>query len=469
MTNTNKITFLGAAGEVTGSRHLLETEHGKILLDCGMFQGHRHEAAEKNKSFSFRPADLDEVILTHAHIDHCGLMPLLAKHGLTATIHCSTATAELASIMLLDSARLQKSDAEFFNKIHAAENLRIEPLYSEQDARLALAKLQSHTQNSPFALCNQSVEAKLLNAGHVLGSSMAELTLNISGNRRKILYTGDLGRRSSMLMAAPQSPKDIDYLIIETTYGDRLHEDPGNAQTRLETLINRAITDKSKIIIPSFALERTQEIIFLLDRLNNAGKLKNIPVFVDSPMAINITGLFNKHREDFYFNDEFRSYSKNDKDPFGFDYINYVHTKEESQALNEKDGPMIIISASGMCEGGRILHHLRNNIGNEKAVILIVGYQAQGTLGRRLRDGANRVKIFGMEHAVAARVEVMPFFSAHADRDDLLAFIKGLNKAPKQIFLVHGENDSRAAFAQTLREAGFTNIISPDPGQTADL
>lgn len=468
-TGGTKISFFGAAGEVTGSRHLLEAGGKKILLDCGMFQGHRRESLDKNRSFPVRPAELDAVLLSHAHIDHCGGLPLLAKKGLKAGIYCTGATKELASIMLMDSARLQVADAKFFNKIHRADGLRIEPLYKEEDSRLALTKFKACDFGAEAHLAGGTVSAKFLNAGHVLGSAMVQISAPAGGGRRRILYTGDLGRRASILMRSPEIPRDVDYLIMETTYGDRNHAPVDDAEARLTAVIQRAITEKGKIIIPSFALERAQEIILILDKMRRSGAAQEIPVYVDSPMTVSITELFNKYKDSFSFDERFKDYAKMDKDPFGFDYINYVRTKEESQALNEAEGPMIIISASGMCEGGRVLHHLRNNIGRENTTILLVGYQAAGTLGRRLQDGADKVKIFGLEHDVAARVEAMNFFSSHAGKDDLVAFVKGLSRPPKKIFLVHGDPADRAAFAGTLRAEGITNTVSPDFGQSFDL
>jgi metallo-beta-lactamase family protein len=463
------ISFFGAAGEVTGSRHLLRAGGKKILLDCGMFQGHRGESLDKNKTFPFRPAELDAVLLSHAHIDHSGGLPLLAKKGLKAGIYCTAATRDLASIMLLDSARLQEADAKFFNKIHAAEGLKITPLYTETDAKLALSRIKACDFGAEAHLAGGTISAKFLNAGHVLGSAMTLIKAPAGNARRSILYTGDIGRRSSLIMRRPEVPPDVDYLMIETTYGDRLHEPADDAAARLEAVIERALASKGKIIIPSFALERAQEIIFILDKLHRSGALRDIPVYVDSPMALSVTELFNKHRNGFSFDDRFKDYAAMDGDPFGFDYIHYVRTKEESQALNETDGPMIIISASGMCEGGRVLHHLRNNIEKESTIILIVGYQAAGTLGRRLQDGANKIRIFGLEHNVAACVETMHFFSSHADKADLLAFVKGLSRPPRKIFLVHGDPGARAAFAAALSAEGVSNVISPEFGQEFTL
>ena len=488
MTSDNKfaISFHGAAGEVTGSRHLLEVNGKNLLLDCGMFQGHRSDADSKNRTFRFPPASVDAVLLSHAHVDHCGLLPLLYRNrsaslnnnfagprpsealakgdGCDAPLYSSPATAEIAAIMLADSARLQEGDAQFYNKIHAAEGLTIEPLYTEEDADTALAHLHPIDRSTEFAPI-PGVSARFLNAGHVIGSAMSQLDIDGPAGPRRLLYTGDLGRPETLLMEAPVPPQGVDYLVIESTYGDRLHEPLGDAEGKLAEVIKRAVKENGKIIIPSFALERAQEIIVIIDKLRRSKSAPDIPVYVDSPMTVSLTEIFNKHREDFCFDEKFRDYARTDGDPFGFDYIRYLRSKEESQTLNNKPGPMIIISASGMCEGGRVLHHLRNNIEKENTTVLLVGYQAEGTLGRRLQDGSPKVRIFGLEHEVWARVETMHSFSSHADKNDLLAFIKAINPAPKKIFLVHGDPKAREALAGTLDQAGIKNVFRPELGE----
>ncbi len=465
--NKAKISFLGAAGEVTGSRHLLEANGSTILLDCGMFQGHRSDADSKNRTFTFPPASVDAVMLSHAHVDHCGLMPLLYRNGCDAPLYATSGTAEITAVMLADSSRLQVADAQFYNKIHAAEHLSIEPLYTEEDAALALGHMKPTDYNSDFEPA-PGVTARFLNAGHVMGSAMTQLDLETSGGRRRILYTGDLGRQEALLLETPAAPEGVDYLIIESTYGDRLHEKLEDAAGKLAGVIKRAVKENGKIVIPSFALERTQEIIFIIDKLRRDKSVPEIPIYVDSPMAISLTEIFNKRREDFCFDDKFKAYARMDGDPFGFDYIRYLRSKEESQSLNNKSGPMLIISASGMCEGGRVLHHLRNNIGTESTTILLVGYQAAGTLGRKLQDGIKKVKIFGMEHEVWARVETMHTFSSHADKADLSVFIKAVNPA-RGIFLVHGDPEARSALSAALAADGVKNVKCPAMGEVFEL
>jgi metallo-beta-lactamase family protein len=465
--NRTTIAFHGAAGEVTGSRHLLTVGGKTLLMDCGMFQGHRTDADQKNRTFRFPPASVDAALLSHAHVDHCGLLPLLYKNGCDAKLYASPSTAEIAAIMMADSARLQEGDAEFYNKLHAAEHLSIEPMYDENDAKLAGAHFE-HVEYGKAFNPIPGVTAAFSNAGHVMGSSMTTLDIATAGGRRRLVYTGDLGREETLLLETPVPPSGVDYLVIESTYGDRLHEPLTDASGKLADTIKRAWKEGGKIIIPSFALERTQEIILIIDKLRHDKSVPEIPVYVDSPMAVNLTEIFNKHRGDLCFDGKFRDYARADGDPFGFDYVHYLRSKEESQTLNNKRGPMIIISASGMCEGGRILHHLRNNIEKESTTILLVGYQAQGTLGRKLQDGEKKVKIFGMPHDVLARIDTMHSFSSHADKNDLLAFIKDVNPA-RGVFLVHGDPEAREALSAALAAAGFKNVKCPMMGEEFEL
>lgn len=465
-----RMGFHGGVGEVTGSRHLLEAEGLKVLLDCGLFQGHRKEALAKNRDIPFDPAGLDAVLLSHAHVDHCGNLPLLVKRGFSGLIYCTEATLEIAAIMLRDSARLQQSDAEFFNKIHARQGSRetIEPLYDETDVDACLARFAPRPYMTWVEL-NDKVRFRFHNAGHVLGSAMIEAEVKTAKGVRRVFFTGDLGRRKSLLMDPPDVPKTVDYLLIESTYGDRNHDPVDRVESLLKAVVDRAVAEKGKILIPSFALERTQEIIFVLEKMIRRGQIPMIPVYVDSPMAVNITEIFSRHLDGFSFSPEFKDYVAREGDPFDFKAIRYVRTAPESQALNDKPGPMIILSASGMCEGGRILHHLRNNVDKDTTTILIVGYQAEGTLGRRLQEGSKKVKIFGLEHEVWARVETLHTFSAHADQSDLMWFMKSLDPRPRKIFLVHGDPSDRAALKELLRADGITRVECPEYGDVFDL
>lgn len=469
MSDALTIGFYGAAAEVTGSRHLVSLGNSRVLLDCGMFQGHRQQSLDKNRSFPFPPESLQAVVLSHAHIDHSGALPLLYKKGVEAPLWCTPATRELISFMLLDSARLQESDARFFNKIHAADHQTIAPLYGEEDVRHCLGHLRAHDFGSPVEAA-PGISASFLNAGHVLGSAMVQLDVSVPGGKRRILYTGDLGRRRSLIMQPPQPPQGADYLLIESTYGGRSHAPLDGLAEGFAAVIGRVIAEKGKLLIPSFALERSQEIVYLLEKLRREHGIPPIPLYVDSPMAMEITGIFDRNLKDSGFSPAFKAYSaKTGDDPFGLETVRYVRTKEESQALNDVPGPMIILSASGMCEGGRILHHLRNNIDKDTTTILIVGHQAQGTLGRRLQDGAKKVRIFGLEHEVWAKVETMHGLSSHADQDDLLAFVAALDPKPRKIFLVHGDPEEQAALAQGLEAAGVSGLIRPQFGQVVAL
>ncbi len=465
-----RIGFYGGAGEVTGSRHLLEAEGLKVLLDCGLFQGHRKESLDKNRACPFDAASVDAVLLSHAHVDHCGSLPLLVKKGFRGPIRCTAATREITAIMLMDSAHLQESDAQFFNKIHArrGDAERIEPLYTKDDVEACLKLFVSH-QYEEWAALSDKVRFRFHNAGHVLGSAMTEVEVKTAKGLRRVFFTGDLGRRKALLMDPPRVPKNADYLLIETTYGDRVHEPVDRVEGILKTVVARAIAEKGKILIPSFALERTQEIVFVLEKMVRRGQIPKIPIFVDSPMAVNITEIFSRHLDGFSFSPEFRDYAAQEGDPFVFQNVRYVRGVEESQSLNDMPGPMIILSASGMCEGGRILHHLRNNLDKDTTRVLLVGYQAQGTLGRRLQEGAKKVKIFGLEHPVWAHVQTLHTFSAHADRDDLMAFLTGLAPRPRRTFLVHGDPAERDALAARLKAEGWDRLERPEYKDSFEL
>ena len=457
-----KITFHGGVGEVTGSRHLLETDGAKVLLDCGLFQGHRRDAISKNPDLPVDPAKLDAVLLSHAHIDHSGGLPILAKRGLSGPVYCTVPTADLCSIMLLDSARLQEEDAKFFNKKHQDSGERIEPLYGEDDARAALARLTTAGYGDEL-VPGPGLKARLLDAGHVLGSAMIEVDAMVGASRRRVLFTGDLGRRESLLMRAPGVPKAVDYLVIESTYGGRKHEPIADAETRLGEIVRRTAEEGGRLLIPSFALERTQEILFLLRRLKRGGAIPDVPLFLDSPMATEITGIFQRRPE------WFKTPIDGDPDPFGLAGLKILRTPDQSKSLNDRSGPFVVISSSGMCEGGRILHHLRNSIDRDDTTILLVGYQAEGTLGRRLFDRAEKVKIFGLEHRVWARVETMQSMSAHADGDDLVWFVKSLDPRPRRVFLVHGGTENRAALAERLKAEGIDRVSAPSYGESFQL
>jgi metallo-beta-lactamase family protein len=437
-------------------------------LDCGLFQGHRRESIDKNKTFHFSPASLDAVLLSHAHIDHSGALPLLGKLGFRKSIHCTRPTADLARIMLMDSAFLQEEDAKFFNKIHQSDKERIEPLYTKEDAEKVLSLFVAHEYGEWFSL-SENVRACFLNAGHVLGSAMIYVEVNTPKGVRRILFTGDLGRRKSILMDPPLVPKNVDYLLMETTYGNRRHEPLEQVEKIFAEAIHQCAREKGRILIPSFALERTQEIVFILEKMRREHKIPTIRLYVDSPMAVGITEIFDKHLTSSSLSPSFKEYANKKGDPFGFLNVRYMRTVEESKSLNELPGEKIILAGSGMCEGGRILHHLRNNIDKDNTQILLVGYQAEGTLGRRFWDGAKKVKIFGLEHEVRAQVKVLQNLSSHADKDDLTWFLKGLDPRPRKIFLVHGDASQQEGFAEEIKRAEGISVLRPQFGQNFNL
>ncbi|MBI4667818.1 MAG: MBL fold metallo-hydrolase [Elusimicrobia bacterium] len=467
-----RISFYGGADEVTGSRHFLEADGACILMDCGLFQGHRRQAIDKNRQFPFRAKDLSAVLLSHAHIDHSGTLPLLAKTGFSGAIYSTGATQDLCNIMLMDSAHLQQEDAKFFNKIHqrAGDTERIEPLYTQEDAGRCLELFAPQDYEKPV-IVSDNVRAHFLNAGHVLGSAMimVEASAGRSAAPRRLLFSGDLGRRKTILMNPPKPPKNIDYLLIESTYGGRVHDPLEKTEEILAAIVRRAADENGKVLIPSFALERTQEVVFILEKLRREKRIPEMPLYVDSPMAVDITRVFQKHLDHFTIDPEFKDYINDMDDPFGFKTVHYVRSVEESQRLNDLEEPAIIISASGMCEGGRILHHLRNHMGKETTTILLVGYQAHGTLGRRLMEGATKVKIFGLEHDRWARIVTLHTLSSHADKNDLIDFIERLEPRPRRIFLVHGDPEDRLSLAGHLKTAGIGNVEVPKFGDTFEL
>jgi metallo-beta-lactamase family protein len=462
------ITFFGAAREVTGSRHLLEVGGKKILLDCGLVQGRREEAEKKNRTFPFDVNEIDAVIVSHAHIDHSGNLPGLVRAGYTGPIHCTRATAGLLSIMLMDSAFIQEKDIHFVNKRHRRRNEPTkEPLYTEKDAEKAINMLTAQFYGKPFSVV-PGVTATFKDAGHILGSALTILDLEENGTRHRLCYSGDLGRPHLPIIRDPETVAGVDSLIMESTYGNRLHESTEDIPDLMEDLLNRAHARGGKIIIPSFAIGRTQEIVSALKELFESGRVPEMPVYVDSPLAVNATDIFKEHEE--CFDEETLTLLRDEKtDPFGFRLMRYVRSVDESKSLNKKPGPMIIISASGMCEAGRILHHLRNNIENPDTLVLMVGFQAAHTLGRRLIDGPEEVKIFGEPHPLRAEVKVMDAFSAHADKNELVNWVEGLEDKPKKIFIVHGEETQALSFSETLQEAGHTQVVVPELGQTHQL
>lgn len=469
------IKFCGAASTVTGSQHLLEINGKKILLDCGMFQGKREESFQMNRKFLFDPKELHAVVLSHAHIDHAGNLPTLALKGFTGEVYSTPATRDLCSIMLLDSAYIQEKDVEFVNKRRAKKNQPMfNPLYTVDNAKQILTQFKTVSYNKAFPIngFGDDVKVTFTDAGHILGSASVVLEIKENGRTYKIGFTGDLGREDLPILRDPDFMGDVDYLITESTYGGLYHEPASKIEQGLLETITEALSTNGKIIVPSFSVGRTQEIVYELSKLRAAGKLPEFPVYVDSPLSVNATEVFKLHPE--CFDEETYKLIALGVSVFGEKSVDYITDVQESKKLNSISGPMMIISASGMCEAGRILHHLANNIGNKKNTVMIIGYMAEHTLGRELIKASDKpgytVKIFGEEHVVKARVRILNSFSAHADSGELLEYIKKFDRTRlKKIFLVHGEPLQQGNFKTILNSNGFKNIEVPERGNEYEI
>jgi metallo-beta-lactamase family protein len=437
-----------------------------VLLDCGLFQGRREESDRLNRTFGFDPTTIDAVVMSHAHIDHSGALPALVKQGFKGPIHGTLATADLLSVMLRDSATIQEKDTEFANKRHRDLPPR-EPLYVLADADRTMERVHGHPYYEPIPIV-PGVTATYYDAGHLLGSAVVVLQLSEANAKKTLIFTGDLGRKNVPILRDPEVPPDVpDALIIESTYGDRVHAPIEQMEDHLVELVGRVFARKGKIIVPAFAVGRTQELVYTIARLLRAGRIQGTAVYVDSPLAVDVTEVFRRHPE--AYDTEIRKILETTGDPFGFKLIQYVRSVEESKALNDLSGPYIVISASGMAEQGRILHHLRNGIEDARNAVLIVGYQAANTLGRRLADGAALVRIFGETFERKAEVVVMHEFSAHADRVELLEWVNRLKQKPPRAYAVHGEEAQSLAFAAYLREAGIPQAEAPQMGEHVEL
>jgi metallo-beta-lactamase family protein len=457
-----KLKFLGAAREVTGSKILLTTDRGKrILFDCGMFQGKGLETDGMNRDLGFDPADIDHIILTHAHIDHSGLIPYVYKLGFRGSVICTNATRDLCSIMLADTAYIQEHDTKTFNKRRAKKGLPlVTPIFDQEDARKCMDLFIGVPKEMKFRI-DDNIKVRFTNTGHMLGSGVANLMVNENGNTRRIAYTGDIGRPSSRILEPPKPFPQTDILITESTYGDRLHQDNVSADEELLRTVIHTCSDKGgKLIVPSFSVGRTQEIVYSLNNFFNSGKLPRVEIFVDSPLAVNATTIFRMHPE--CFNKEILHVMQTDEDPFGFNSLTYITRQEDSKKLNDYKKPCIIISASGMAEAGRIKHHLANNISNPRNTILMVGYCSPVTLGARIARGEKEVSIFGTVYKVNAEVRSIDSFSGHGDYNEMINFLNCQNKeAIQQTFLVHGEYETQMKYAARLEEEGFKNIRIP--------
>lgn len=447
-----KLKFCGAAGTTTGSQHLLEVNGQRILLDCGLYQGRRKDAHEVNCCFPhFDPKTIDQVVLSHAHIDHSGNLPNLSSKGFEGNIYATFATRDLCSVMLADSARIQKSDAEWLNKHRLKDGLPpVEPLYSPVDAELCLRQFVNVGYNRKLMIA-KGVELTFIDAGHILGSAQVILDIEDEddGQKKRLLFSGDVGRGGNDLLRDPVAAEGVDYLIMESTYGGREHELGTGADDRVAEVLQDALKKGGKVIIPAFAVERTQQLLYVLHQLFENGTIPEVPVFVDSPLAVNATEIFRLHPE--CFNEEVYDTLFERSNPFGFEGLTLIRSVSKSKELNADNGQAIIISASGMCEAGRILHHLKNGIEDPKTTILFVGYCAQNTLGYRIRSGDETVKIFGKEYKLRAKVEIMDSFSGHADHSELMEYFAEIEGPKKKVWLVHGEEDRSQALCKALQ------------------
>jgi metallo-beta-lactamase family protein len=456
-----QLEFLGAAGTVTGSMHLLTTDGGRrILLDCGLYQGRRAEAFEINSVLPFDPSDLDAIVLSHAHIDHSGNLPSIVRGvaggRFAGRIHATHATRDLCTIMLGDSAGIQESDAAYLAR---KGKKVVGPLYTTQDALATLQLFSAESYHAPFRVTDD-VQCTFVDAGHILGSAMVMLDVTENGATRRLCFTGDIGRPGRPLLRDPEPIGDVDFLITESTYGGKAHPPFPDLMEQLRLVIHETVLRGGKVIIPAFAVGRTQDLVYLLNVLFEEGRLPRIPIYVDSPLAVNATDIFRLHPE--CFNADVTELLKHDPDPFGFATLEFSRTAEESKAINRSQQPCVVIAASGMMEAGRILHHLRHTIEDARNTILVMGFQAENTLGRRIVDREDDIKIMGERYSVRAQVRQLPGLSAHADHGELVAHISGCDrKRLKKIFLVHGEPDAAVALRSGLLDAGFADVEIP--------
>jgi len=462
-----ELTFLGAARTTTGSMHLLSVNGSRILLDCGLYQGRRKEALERNRNLPVDPASVDACVLSHAHIDHSGNLPTLVRNGFGGHIWSTSATKDLCGIMLLDSAYLQARDVRHVNKRRKAQGKALfEPLYEEEDVLATYHHMKGigYLDRREIA---PGVFITFFDAGHILGSALTAIDVEENGKSRRVLFTGDLGRVGMPILEDPQIVEGVDALITESTYGNRRHAPEQDVKESLRTMAETVISRGSRLVIPAFSVGRTQQVIYLLCELWAEDRLPEIPVYVDSPLAIRATRVYDDHEE--CYDREMMDLIRAEGNPFGMKSIRYTESVDESKALNQVDGPAIIVSASGMCEGGRILHHLRKSVPNPDDVILIVGYQAQHTLGRRLVDRKEPIRIFGSEYELNAEVHRIEALSAHADRDELLAWFDACCPDVGRAFVVHGEAEQAEALGEALRKRGVGSVTVPKPGDAVSF
>lgn len=465
-----KLTFYGAAREVTGSKILIETEHGKnLLLDCGQFQGKGLETEEMNRALAFAPASIDHIILSHAHIDHSGLIPFLSRNGFTGSVVCTTATRDLCSIMLADSGKIQENDTITFNKKRAKKGLPpVEPLYTQADAVAAMKLFISVAYDRKFRI-DDFTTVKFTNTGHMLGSGVVTLELKEKEGIKRLAFTGDIGRPVNRILKSPEPFPQADFLITESTYGDRLHPSLAESDEELFRVVHHTCVEKrGKLISPAFSVGRTQEIVYSLNNLYNAGRLPKVDIYVDSPLSVNATNIFRMHPD--CFNENVREQMLSDPDPFGFNSLFYNTSVEGSKSLNEIRGPVIIISSSGMMEAGRVKHHLANSISNPANTVLVVGYCAPSTLGARIVRGETEVSIHGTKYPVRADIEKIESYSGHGDYSEMADYLSCQDQGKlKKIFLVHGEYETQVRYSSYLESKGFGNIEIPAQGMSYSI
>jgi metallo-beta-lactamase family protein len=456
----------GAAGEVTGSKHFLETAGALVQVDCGIFQGRRQESYTRNRDLPYDAAAVHACVLTHGHLDHCGNLPTLLRAGFQGPIYCTPATQEIARLVLLDSAHIQKSDAEYVRKVSREKRLEpyiSEPLYNEEDVENVLARFHPirYGERKEIAF---GVSLTFTDAGHILGSAMALLEVQGTGAPTRVVFSGDIGRKGLPILRDPVLPPDPDVFVCESTYGDRLHDPIEQARAELGEIVRRTSERGGKVVIPAFAIGRTQEIIYFLHLLSDDKAIPEIPIFVDSPMAVKATAIFGTHTE-CYDQETREAFLVHRENPFGFERLTLIRDVEESKRLNGLNGPAIIVSSSGMAEGGRILHHLANTIEDPRNTILIVGFMAANTLGRRILEGNETVRIFGEVFRLRARVEVLDEFSAHADYREIRSLLDEGGARPRDLLLVHGEEGAQQNLARVLGDAGHKNVTTVRYGE----
>ena len=466
------LQFWGAAQTVTGSMHLVEADGQRLLLDCGMAQGRREEAKKLNSEFPFDPEKIDAVVLSHAHLDHSGKLPMLVKMGFSGSIFSTSATRDLCSAMLADSASLQEMDARYVNRQNEKQGLPfIKPLYTLHDVARTMRLFQTVEFQRPLQIL-PGIKMTFRNAGHILGSASVSLEIAEGRDKKKVTalaFTGDLGRKGAAVVQDPDIIDRADVLITESTYGGRDHGPMDEARKNLARVVRETASNRGLLIIPAFAVGRTQDVVYHLHELMQSGEIPQMPVYVDSPLATNITEIFRAHPECYDEETEQLLMQDGGDDPFGFNMLRYTRSTEESKKLNNIRRPAIIISASGMCEGGRVLHHLRRNIGDPNTTVLFVGFQAENTLGRKLLRGDKTARIYGEEHEVRARMEKIDGYSAHADEGEMLDFINAIPNRPKRVFVVHGEPDATAAMAAGLARLGIEDIAIPERGEKFEV